>query len=184
MKHSHQLAVMTAVLAIALPAMAQQPRPRVSPHETVHARIDNANIMVVYGRPSAKDPRSGEARQIWGRVVPNGRVWRMGANEATLLVSPRPLKFGDLTVPAGAHSLYLLPQEDGTAKLIINKQVGQWGTQYEQAQDVGRVDVKKETLETAADPFTIALDRNPDGGGILKLSWDKTQYSVPFTVER
>jgi hypothetical protein len=174
---------MAAALSFALPVVAQQ-RGRVSPHEAVSGRIDGVNVMVVYGRPYTKDPRSGEPRKIWGGVVPYGRVWRAGSDEATLLVPSGALKFGDVTVPAGAvYSLYMLPQEDG-AKLIINKQVGQWGTQYSEGQDLGRVDMKKEALDTAVDQFTIAIERNPSGGGILKLMWEKTAYSVPFTVQR
>jgi hypothetical protein len=79
-----------------------------------------------------------------------------------------------------------LPEADG-AKLIINKQVGQWGIgrgAYDEKQDVARVDMKRESLDPTVDQFTIVLDKNPDGGGILKMQWENTQYSVPFKVEK
>jgi hypothetical protein len=153
-----------------------QERQRVSPHETVNATIGGNELSVVYGRPYTKDPKSGEARKVWGTLVPYGKVWRMGADEATILTTKKDLEIGGKTVPAGSYSLYLLPDESG-AKLIINKQTGQWGTKYDEAQDLARVDLKKESLGSPADQFTIAIDDRNDGG-VLKLMWENTQYTV------
>jgi hypothetical protein len=183
----------TVLLALAafalggLTSLAQQPRPRASPHETVGQVIDGNRVTIVYGRPYTKHPRTGEARKVWGELVPYGRVWRTGADEATLLITQQPIEIGGSTVPAGAYTLWTLPAEDGSAKLIINKQVGQWGAGqgiYDEAQDVARVDLKKETLPAPVDQFTMAVERNPAGGGILKMSWDTAAYSIPFTVKR
>lgn len=171
-----------AIVAGTLPLAAQQKR--VSPHETVGAVIDGCRVTVTYGRPYTKDPRTGEARKIWGGLVPYGKVWRTGADEATTLITQKPLMFGDTTVPAGAYTLYTLPQEDGTAKLIINKEIGQWGTHYDESQDLARVDLKKEALEKPLDQFSIAISKNPSGGGLLKLMWEDTQYSAPFTTQK
>jgi hypothetical protein len=77
-----------------------------------------------------------------------------------------------------------LPQEDGTAKLIINKQLGQWGMQYDEKQDLARVDLKKDVLEKTADQLAIAVAKNPAGGGTLKIMWEDTQYSAAFTVQK
>ena len=62
-------------------------------------------------------------------------------------------------MPAGTYSLYLWPEETGSAKLIVNKQTGQWGTKYDESQDLARIDLKKETLEKPVDQFTIALEK-------------------------
>jgi hypothetical protein len=162
----------------------------VSPHETVSQVFDgvrNNRVTITYGRPFTKDPKTGEVRKIWGGLVPFGKVWRTGSDEATIFITQKPIMFGATTVPAGAYTLFILPNEDGTAKLIINKQVGQWGVgpgSYDEKQDLARVDLKKDALETPVDEFTIALDKNPSGGGLLKISWEKTQYSVAFTVQK
>jgi hypothetical protein len=174
-----------AITFITLPLMAQQKR--VSPHETVSAVVDGNRVTVVYGRPYTKDPHSGEMRKIWGGLVPYGKVWRTGADEATLLITQKPIMFGDTAVPAGAYTLFTLPQEDGSAKLIINKQVGQWGVgpgSYDEQQDLARIDLKKDALEKPADQLTIAISKNPSGGGILKIIWEDTQYSAAFTVQK
>jgi hypothetical protein len=173
--------ILTAVIALALPAMAQ--RKRVSPHETITADVDGNKITIVYGRPYSKDPKGDDIRKIWGKLIPFGKVWRTGADEATLLTTEQPIVLGDTTVPAGTYSLYTLPEE-GAAKLIINKQTGQWGTVYEEKQDLARVDMKKETLDKQVDQFTVTIDKNPSGGGVLKLAWENTQYSVLFTVKK
>ena len=171
-----------AIVISALPLMAQQKR--VSPHETTGAVVDGNRVSVVYGRPYMKDSKSGEVRKIWGGLVPFGKVWRTGADEATLLVTQKPIVFGETTVPAGAYTLYTLPQEDGSAKLIINKQIGQWGTQYDESQDLARIDLKKDALEKTADQLTIAIAKNQGGGGTIKLMWETTQYSAAFTAAK
>src|SRR6266851_4349326 len=144
-KRSFQLIIATAAMACALPAIAQQKR--LSPHETV-STVNNGNrITVVYGRPYTKDPKTGESRKIWGKLVPYGKVWRTGADEATLLITQKGIVLGKMPVPAGAYTLFTLPAEDGSAKLIINKQLGQWGLQYDEKQDLARVDLKKDVTD-------------------------------------
>lgn len=177
-------ALIIAALLGALPSMAQK---RVnstggtSPHETTSTVLTGANrVTLVYGRPYTKDPQSGEARKIWGSLVPYGKVWRTGSDEATLLILQKPTVIGGTTVPAGAYSLYTLPQEDGSAKLIINKEIGQWGTHYDESKDLARVDLKKETLDTPVDQFTMTVTRN----GELKLMWENTGYSVPIATQK
>jgi hypothetical protein len=164
--------------------MAQQKR--VSPHETTGAVIDKNRVTITYGRPYTKDPKTGEAREIWGSLVPYGKVWRTGSDEATILITQKPLVFGDVIVPAGAYTLWTLPKDDGTAKLIINKQIGQWGVgsgSYDEKQDLARIDLKKDVTDKTADQFTIFVGKKPEGGGTLKLIWANTQYTTDFTVQ-
>ena len=172
------LTISALMLAIA-PLSAQKK----SPHETVNATVDGAKITVVYGRPYTKDPKSGEPRKIWGGLVPFGKVWRTGADEATLFTTDKDLTFGSTTVPAGTYSLYTLPDENG-AKLIFNKQTGQWGTKYEEAQDLARIDLKKNAASTPVDQFTITVEKNDGSGGELKLAWENTSYSTMFSVKK
>lgn len=176
------LLILPALLLALTPLSAQQKK--ASPHETVNATIDGAAITVVYGRPYTKDPKSGEPRKIWGGLVPFGTVWRTGADEATLFTTDKALDIAGTKLPAGTYSLFMLPEESG-AKLIVNKQTGQWGTKYDEKQDLARIDLKKAALSTPADQFTIAVEKAADGsGGLLTLKWENTQYSVPFTVAK
>jgi hypothetical protein len=185
-----KFALVIAALALsASPLMAQQKR--VSPHDTISTVIDGNRVTIVYGRPYTKDPHTGEARKIWGGLVPYGQIWRTGSDEATLLITQKPISFGDTTIPAGAFTLWTLPNEDGTAKLAINKQIGQWGVGrgdpkqvYDESLDVARINLKKDALDKPVDQFTMVIEKNPSGGGLLKLMWESTQFSVPFTVKK
>lgn len=174
--------ILAATLASTVPLLAQQKR--LSPHETISSVVDGNRITLVYGRPHTKNPRSGEVRKIWGGLVPYGKVWRLGADEATLLITQKPIELGGTAVPAGAYTLFMLPEENGASKLIINKQLGQWGLQYKESEDLARVDLKKEALDPAVDQFTMALAKDPAGGGVLKLMWENTQFSVQFSVQK
>jgi hypothetical protein len=174
-----------AIIAYISPLMAQQKR--ISPHETVSKVIDGNRVTIVYGRPYTKDPTTGQNRKIWGELVPYGEIWRTGADEATLLITQKPIMIGESTIPAGAYTLRTLLNEDGTAKLIINKQVGQWGIgtgSYDKEQDLVRIDLKKEALDAPVDQFTMAISANPSGGGVLKMMWESTAFSTPFTVQK
>jgi len=80
-----------------------------------------------------------------------------------------------------------LPQENGATKLIINKQIGQWGVgpgSYDEQQDLARIDMKKDALAKPVDQLTIAVSKDPSGGGVLNMMWEETQFSVPFTVQK
>jgi hypothetical protein len=188
MNHVHKLKsiLILAVSAVcALPLMAQQKR--VSPHETIGAVIDGNRVTIVYGRPYTKKPGTIENRKIWGGLVPYGKIWRTGADEASLLITQKSIIFGDTTIQAGVYTLWTLPNEDGTGKLIVNKQVGQWGegpTAYDEKLDVARMDLKKEALDKLVDQFTMTVAKNPAGVGILILAWENTQFSAPFIVQK
>ena len=174
----------TLLLVAALPLHAQEKK-RISPHETVSASIDGAQIKIVYGRPYTKDPKTGVIRKIWGGLVPFGQIWRMGADEATLLTTDHGLDLGGAKIPAGSYSLYLQPEETGSANLIVNKQTGQWGTKHDASQDFARIEMKKNPLAPAVNQFTITIDKNPSGaGGTLRLKWETTVYSAPITVQK
>jgi len=190
--------MMLATVLLALPLMGQiappaAPRPRVSPHETINAIVagtyqaNPVRMTIIYGRPYSKEPRGEALRKIWGTLVPWGQVWRLGSDEATIMITEKPLLFGTTEVPAGVYTLYMQPEQTGTSKLIINKKVGQWGIPYPddlKAQELARVDLKKETLNTQVDQFTMAIvPKQGGGGGTIKLWWETTQYSVDFTVK-
>jgi hypothetical protein len=171
--------ILAALIATALPTLAQQRR--ASPHETVSTVIGDRRtgnrITITYGRPYMKE------RKIWGGLVPYDKAWRLGADEATLLITQQPLAFGETTVPAGAYTLYLVPSEGG-AKLAISTRLGQWGIPVDESKDLARIDAKKEALDKPVDQLTIEITKDASGGGAIKISWESTACSVPFTVKK
>ncbi|HEX2209449.1 MAG TPA: DUF2911 domain-containing protein [Longimicrobium sp.] len=143
------------------------------------ATVAGARILVDYGQPQRR------GRDIFPAVVRWGEVWRTGANRATHFSTDRALVLGDpasgtIEVPAGEYTLFSIPREDG-GWLIVNRQTGQNGTAYDSAQDLGRVRMRRTILSEPVEVFTIrALPA--DGGGVLRLSWDTSEFSVPFRV--
>jgi hypothetical protein len=174
MRRFGSLVAAIAVMAFMNPVAAQQKR--ASPHETTTATIEGAKIEITYGRPYVK------GRTTWGgQLVPAGKVWRLGADEATTLKTDKALQFEGLTVPAGEHTLFLHYGGENDAHLVVNKQTGQWGTAYDEKQDLGRIPLKREKA-SATEQLTIGVEAAP-GGGVLKITWDEATYSAAFKVQ-
>lgn len=156
-------------MAQATAQFANRPLGALSPRDTTRATIGGAEVWVDYSRPQRR------GRVIFGNVVPWNTVWRTGANAATQLNTSADLVIGGVTVPAGKYTLWTLPAPDGW-KLIINKQTGQWGTEYDAQQDLVRVDARAQTLANPVEQLLIAFEP-----GALTVSWDKTKVSVPVS---
>ncbi len=173
-RRSFVASALVAVLAVPAAGLVAAQEKRASPHDTVKATIDGANVSIGYGRPLMK------GRKVFGGLVPYGQVWRTGADEATILTTDKALMIGPIHVNPGKISLYSLI-DDKTWKLVLNKQTGQWGTEYAQAQDLARVDAKVEKLSAPVEQFTITIEKNPAGkGGMIVMQWETTKASVAF----
>ncbi len=160
-------------MAQATQSFASRPLGQLSVRDTARASVGGAQVWVDYGRPMKR------GREIFGNVVPWNSVWRTGANEATQFSTSVDLVIGGATVPAGKYTLWTLPAQNGW-KLIINKQTGQWGTEYDARQDLVRVDAKVETLATPVERMVIAFEPGTTPAA-LTVSWDKTKVSVPIS---
>jgi hypothetical protein len=150
-------------------------------------RNEGGTVVITYGRPSAVHPRKGgEPRKIWGGLVPYGKADRLGADEATTLVNEYPIEIGGTTLPSGAYTLYIVPSESGASKLAISKHIGKWGIPVDETKDVVRVDLKKDMLDQNVDQLTIEIVNTPPGSmnGMIKIKWEKTQFSVPFALKK
>lgn len=177
------LALLAMTLMTVAPLNAQTPKTAStggnSAHETTSTVVDGNRVTVTYGRPAAK------GRKIWGELVPFGKVWRTGSDEATTLITQKDIMIGDLAVPAGAYTLYTQPEENGSCKLIVNKTLGQWGIPYSQkSTELGRVEMQKEATAGPVELFTIKVAKGASGGGMLQLSWENSMYSVPITTKK
>lgn len=149
---------------------------RPSPPGTAEVTLKGKKVTIDYSRPSMR------GRKIMGGLVPYGEVWRTGANEATTLKTEAALDIGGARVPAGTYTLWTLPSE-GTWKLIINKQTGQWGTQYDQKQDLARVDMQKSQTQQPVEQFTISFDKKGGDTASLVMEWESTRVSVAIKAE-
>ena len=150
-------------------------RGRISPHESVAAVVDDARLTIVYGRPSMR------GRVIFGSLVPWGRVWCPGADEATTLESSRPITIGALRLPTGPHTIWILPTRDRWTFIVSTEPEG-FHTNYHERADLGRAPMRKRALGAPVERLTFAIDPAPAGGGTIAMSWEQTEVSVAFSV--
>lgn len=165
------VALSTLVLfAFAATADHDTAKKPLSPPQEVKYSAGNKHVTINYSAPSKR------GRAVMGSLVPYGKVWRTGANAATTLTTTTDVMLGSLHVPAGKYTLFTIPGEKEWT-LIVNKQTGQWGTNYDEKQDLGRVKMTVTPLKDSVEQFGIAVN-----GKALTMSWENTQASVPVMV--
>lgn len=174
-KAADSAAAATATDSAATPA-AEAPA---SPRDSVSLTVGDATISVNYGRPSKRGRTifNGLSDMKWGMV------WRTGANEATSFVTSKALMFGTREVPAGSYTLFTKLSEDLKWDLVVNKQTGQWGTEYNEAQDLVRIPMTVTATNPVVEKMEIQLV--PAGnGGELVIQWDTYKATAAFAVKQ
>jgi len=161
---------------LATSTLAQSGRPVPSPAETATASLNGKSMTIKYGAPSMR------GRKVVGELVPYDKVWRTGANESTSFVTETNLTIGGKQVPAGTYTLYTLP---GASQwlLIVNKQTGQWGTNYDQSQDLARIPMKSGKLASPQEKMSITFENTKGNSTELHVKWENTDESVTVTAQ-
>lgn len=151
--------------------------PRPSPTASASCDLGGGKtISTVYSSPRMK------GRRIYGDLVPFGKVWRAGANEATTFVTSSDLVVGGATVPTGKYTIFIVPEADKWI-LIINKKTGEWGIPYKYENDeLTRVGMKLSTLPSPVEDFTIGYDKSA-GACMLRMDWETTRASVDIRAK-
>lgn len=170
--------VVIILLFVGVETMNTRYQKSFSPEELVEFEQDKLHIEVFYNRPYKK------GRDIFGKLVPFGEVWRTGANEATTFKTNKELLIEGKVLPAGTYSLWTIPDKE-LWTIIFNKQHGQWGVNAEgepnrdPANDVLSAQLHAVQQEREFEQFTIEFARmNKDAE--LVLLWDKTLVAIPF----
>ncbi len=163
-----------AVASLTASSVEAQQAPA-SPRDSVKTTIAGADLKVDYGRPSKR------GREVFGGLEKWGNVWRTGANQATHFTTSKALKFGSATVPAGTYTIYTLLDQGGKWQLIINKQTGQWGTEYKQDQDLVRIPLTVEQTPAVVEKMEITITPT-NAGGEFAILWDRTKAKASFAV--
>ncbi|HEX8061343.1 MAG TPA: DUF2911 domain-containing protein [Cyclobacteriaceae bacterium] len=150
--------------------------PRPSPLAIASCKYKDSYLKITYGQPHKR------GREVFGKLVPYGQVWRFGANEATELTITREVFINSQFLPAGTYSVFAIPNREKWT-IIFSKDVGLWGAyNYNPANDVMHVDVATRILEgdLVYEPFTIAIDQKNNKADVV-VTWDKTTLS--FAVD-
>jgi hypothetical protein len=163
-------------MLLAASSFAQAGKSVPSPPETATVSLNGKSITIKYGAPSMR------GRKIMGDIVLYDKVWRTGANEATTFATNANLTFGGTAVPAGTYTLYTLP---GASQwlLIINKQTGQWGTDYNQDQDLARIPMKVAKLASPQEKMSISFEKTSGNSTELHIKWENTDASVAIKAQ-
>jgi hypothetical protein len=154
---------------------AQGEKAKPSPAATATTTFDGVTVTINYCQPAKK------GREIFGKLVPYGEVWRTGANEATTITLTGDVNFGGKALKAGTYSLFTIPTKDKWT-FIINgeaKQSGAFEYNKNKGKDVLRVDATPTTTKESLERFTISFDK-ADKGTMLTLAWDMTKVSLPI----
>ena len=165
------LTLICTTFAAAQEDKSQRPSP---PAQAQCKFSDGKTITVDYSSPRAK------GRKIFGDLVPYGKVWRAGANEATAFVTNENLFAAKTNIPAGSYTIFTVPSADKWT-LIINKHTGEWGIPYKyESEELARVPMSVSKTPAPVENFTISFDQT-GGSCTMPLSWENTQASVDFT---
>jgi Protein of unknown function (DUF2911) len=141
-----------------------------SPPAKATAKIGGANVSITYNQPAVK------GRKIWGELVPYGKVWRTGANNATVFETDKDLKVEGKVLKAGKYALFTIPAEKEWI-IVLNKKSEQWGSyDYSEKEDALRVTVKSEAANDMTERMTFDIK-----DGKVHLMWEKLKVS--FKVE-
>jgi len=209
MPTAHRSAVVAAALIVVAPlARAQNQQPPQTPRRiaassfaTVEVHLNArpigtgwyeedasltgpSRIAIAYGQPHAR------GRKVEGGLVPLDTVWRFGANTATTLHTDLDITLGDLKLPRGDYSLFVLYSAKGW-QMIVNRGTGQWGTDRDATKDLGRIALASRAMTEPEEALTIYLvpdSPRPGSGyaelrGVLRVKWGKTELTAPWRVD-
>ena len=143
---------------------------------TAQAQIGHSVFTVDYGRPLVR------GRTLLGDVIPYDRVWRTGANAATQFTTSTPIRLAGMQVPAGTYTLFTVPHTNGV-DLIVNKQTGEWGTEYNRSLNLGIARITSEVATATVEEFTISILPGDDRHGTLVLEWGSFRWTAPIEVQ-
>ncbi|HEX8316462.1 MAG TPA: DUF2911 domain-containing protein [Flavisolibacter sp.] len=157
---------------------AQQLRtPAPSPTQTIKQDFGLSSIELSYSRPGMK------GRKVFGDLVPFGKVWRTGANNATILTFGEDVIIGGTKIPAGKYGLLSIPDKDNWT-LIVTKQTDVTSpAAYKQDMDVVRVNVKPVASANTMESFTMQFQNVKASSVDLNIGWDKTTVSLPISAD-
>ncbi len=166
-----KIALLSSAILMTVFTFAQGNLPK-SPADSVTGNVNGATIKIKYSSPSVKE------REIWGKLVPYGKVWRAGANSATIFETDKEVKIEGKSLPAGKYSLYALVEENEWT-IIFNSQTGQWGitrageTTEDPAKDVLRVTVKTKKTTDMNEHLLYVIDNKG-----FSLRWEHLEVPV------
>jgi hypothetical protein len=155
--------------------------PAQSPAMTATAAIGGRTIKIEYSAPSVRGRKIfGDGGLLSGD--PGAPIWRAGANAATALHTDGDLAFAGLVVPKGDYTLFVNLADPGAWELIVNRQTGQSGLEYDASKDLGRVRMTMSRPPSLVEMLKYAIVDAGGGKGRIQLAWENHIASVPVAA--
>ncbi|MEM9052049.1 MAG: DUF2911 domain-containing protein [Bacteroidota bacterium] len=152
--------------------------PRTSPDAQVYKKVGFTEITLSYGSPSVNE------REIWGELVPYGKVWRAGANNATIVEFSTHVKIGEMPLDSGKYSVFVIPNEGEKWTIILNGVHKQWGAfRYDESEDAIRVSVEPVLDNTFQEKLTYTIEQDDFSRASIVLSWEKMKLEIPIAID-
>jgi hypothetical protein len=151
--------------------------PAASQHSVVKQRVGLTDVEVDYSRPNKND------REIFGGLVPYGKLWRTGANAVTRIKFSKPVTLGGKKIPAGEYALFTIPTADEWTIIVSKDAKVQSAADYKQENDAARITAKPEAIPDMIETFTIGLGDVKGASATLNFFWDKTRVPVKLTTD-
>ncbi|NNF35861.1 MAG: DUF2911 domain-containing protein [Saprospiraceae bacterium] len=152
--------------------------PRVSPTQEILNTVGYTEVGIQYSSPSVKN------RDIWGDLVPYGKIWRAGANEATKLTFSKNVLIGGNEVPSGSYALFIIPQEHGKWTVILNEVADQWGAfSYDSNKDVLRMEVLPRFNISYEEKLRYEVVDIGFEYGIIRMQWENVEMEIEFMTQ-
>jgi tetratricopeptide (TPR) repeat protein len=171
--------IIASFLAIATSITVQaQELPKPSPSATVTQTVGLTDISVVYSRPGVKN------RTIWGDLVPYGKMWRAGANKATMFSTSADIIIANQQLPKGEYSLFIIPEENAEWTVIFNKETELWGTgEYDEAMDQLRITVAPAESADMTERLEFRFSDVDMSSAVFSLNWEKIQLNIAISAD-
>lgn len=165
------------MIGLAFTTEAQTGKPK-SPPVTASHTVGDLTIDINYNAPSVR------GREVWGSLVPNGKVWRTGANSATTFSVNKDVVVGGEKLSAGKYALFTIPG-DGEWTIIFNKEADQWGAySYDKGKDALRITTKTGKAPEFTEQMTFQVSDNDENVGVVSFMWENLKTSFDVTAAK
>ena len=167
MKFTTKIVILFITIFTTSLAVAQEKKPA-SPAATATGIINGSTITINYSSPFVR------GRAIYGELVAYGKIWRAGANDATTFETSKAIKVEGKELPAGKYAFFVIPEKDGNATVIFNKEAKQWGEyKYDEAKDALRVSIKTKKSSKLTESLLYTVGKNN-----VTLSWENVEFPI------
>ncbi len=168
--------LLTAFLALGITAVSAQSFPQPSPKAKVSQTVGLTNIEIEYYRPGINN------REIFGKLLPYGEVWRMGANAPTRITIDDDVNFGGTVVRAGTYSMLAIPEKESLI-VMLNSDVNAGATKYDNSTEVASIKTRMEKSTEVVERMRLSIEDMTNTTAVLTLSWGEHKYNIPLTVD-